>query len=54
MMDALLVEPNLTDPDAGVNFDVRAVDVCASVEAEDEPAALRLGAGRGPLRSAPR
>jgi hypothetical protein len=39
MMDVLLIEPNLTDPDVGVNFDVRAVDVCASVETEDEPAA---------------
>lgn len=42
MMVALLVEPNLTDPDGGVNFGAGAVDVCASVEAEDEPTALRL------------
>lgn len=42
VMDAVLVEPNLTDPDVGVNFGTGAVDVCASVEAEDEPAALRL------------
>ncbi|MGH3569955.1 MAG: hypothetical protein ACRDRH_28880 [Pseudonocardia sp.] len=42
MMDALLVEPHLTDPDVGVNLGTGAVDVCASVQAEDEPAALRL------------
>lgn len=42
MMDALLVEPNLTDPDVGINFAAGAVDVCASVEAEDQPAALHL------------
>lgn len=42
VMDALLVEPNLTDPDVGVNFGTGVVDVCASVDAEDEPGALRL------------
>lgn len=42
VMDALLVEPNLTDPDVGVNFGTGAVDVCASVDADDEPAALGL------------
>ncbi|MGI9004496.1 MAG: hypothetical protein ACR2GH_23070 [Pseudonocardia sp.] len=42
MMDALLVEPNLTDADVGANFATGAVDVCAHVEAEDEPTALRL------------
>lgn len=42
LTDALLVEPNLIDPDVGVNFSTGAVDVCASVQAEDDPAALRL------------
>lgn len=44
IMEALLVEPNLTAPDVGggVNFDARAVDVCTNVDADDEPAALRL------------
>lgn len=42
LMDALLIEPNLTDPDVGVNFGTGAVDVCATVEAEDAPGALRL------------
>lgn len=51
MMDALLVEPNLTDPDVGVNFGAGAVDVCASVQADDEPNALRVALvamGRAP------
>lgn len=42
MMDALLIEPNLTDPDVGVNFATGAVDVSAGVVAEDEPASLRI------------
>jgi hypothetical protein len=42
VMDALLVEPNLADPDVGVNFGTGAVDVCATVDANDEPAALGL------------
>jgi len=42
VMEALLVEPNLIDPDVGVNFGTGAMDVCAVIEAEDEPAALRL------------
>ena len=41
MMAALLVEPGLTDPDVGVNFETGAVDVCVNVSAEDQPAALR-------------
>lgn len=42
VMEALLVEPNLTDPDVGVDFGTGAVDVCASVMAQDEPTALRM------------
>jgi len=42
MMDALLVEPNLNEPDVGVNFGSGAIDICASVDAEDDPSALRL------------
>lgn len=42
MMEALQAEPNLIDPDVGVNFDHNTVDVCAAVAAEDPPAALRL------------
>lgn len=42
VMNALLVEPNLDDPDVGVNFGTGAVDVCASVQADDEPTALRV------------
>lgn len=43
MMAALLVEPNLIDPDLGVDFGTGAVDVSAGVRAEDEPSALRMG-----------
>lgn len=42
MMDALLVEPSLTDPDVGVNFGIGTVDVCVGVAAEDDPTALRI------------
>jgi hypothetical protein len=41
MMAALLVEPGLTDPDVGVNFETGAVDVCVNVSADDQPGALR-------------
>ena len=40
MMAALLVEPDLTDPDVGVNLTTGAVDVCVNVVADDQPAAL--------------
>ncbi len=42
MMDALDVEPNLTDPDIGADLRRGNVDVCTVVDAEDEAAALRL------------
>jgi len=42
VMEALLVEPNLTEPDVGVNLGTGAVDVCATVQADDEPTALRV------------
>jgi hypothetical protein len=41
MMAALLVEPDLTDPDVGVNLTTGAVDVCVNVVADDQPAALK-------------
>lgn len=40
MMAALLVEPDLTEPDVGVNLTTGAVDVCVNVVADDQPAAL--------------
>jgi hypothetical protein len=42
MMTALQVEPNLVDPDVGVDFERHTVDVCAVVAADGPPAALRL------------
>lgn len=43
MCDALRVEPNLIDPDAGANLRRGWVDMCTTVEAEDEAGALRVG-----------
>lgn len=43
VMDALLVEPNLIDPDVGANLSHGWTDVCAIVEGEDEASALRTG-----------
>lgn len=40
LMEALLVEPNVTDPDVGVNLESGVFDVCVTVEAENDPAAL--------------
>lgn len=43
MMDALSVEPNLIDPDVGADLRRGWVDVCTTVEGEDEASALRAG-----------
>lgn len=50
MMTALLVEPDLTDPDVEVTLTTGAVDVCVNVVAEDQPAAL--GTALAAIRSA--
>jgi hypothetical protein len=41
LMAALMVEPNLIHPDVGINFEAAVVDVCTSIEGDDEPDALR-------------
>lgn len=43
MLDALSVEPNLIDPDIGTDLRRGWVDVCTTVEGEDEASALRAG-----------
>jgi hypothetical protein len=43
MLDALSVEPNLIDPDIGADLRHGWVDVCTTVEGEDEASALRTG-----------
>jgi hypothetical protein len=43
MMDALSVEPNLIDPDVSADLRRGWVDVCTTVEGEDEASALRTG-----------
>jgi hypothetical protein len=43
MSDALSVEPNLIDPDVGADLRRGWVDVCTTVEGEDEASALRAG-----------
>jgi hypothetical protein len=43
MMDTLSVEPNLIDPDVGADLRRGWVDVCTTVEGEDEASALRTG-----------
>lgn len=43
MLDALSVEPNLIDPDVGADLRRGWVDVCTTVEGEDEASALRAG-----------
>jgi hypothetical protein len=41
LMEALMVEPNLIDPDVAINFETNAVDVCTLIDGDDEPDALR-------------
>ena len=41
LMDALMVEPNLIDPDVGMNLETGTVDVCVAVEEDDQPGALQ-------------
>lgn len=43
MSDALSVEPNLIDPDVGAELRHGWVDVCTTVEGDDEANALRTG-----------
>jgi hypothetical protein len=43
MSDALIVEPNLIDPDIGADLRRGWVDVCTTVEGDDEASALRAG-----------
>ncbi|MGQ0719511.1 MAG: hypothetical protein ACT4NP_19790 [Pseudonocardiales bacterium] len=43
MLDALSVEPNLIDLDVGADLRRGWVDVCTTVEGEDEASALRAG-----------
>lgn len=43
MSDALSVEPNLIDPDVGADLRCGWVDVCTTVDSEDEAGALRTG-----------
>jgi hypothetical protein len=43
MLDALSVEPNLIDPDVGADLRHGWVDMCTTVEGEDEASALRAG-----------
>lgn len=43
LMEALLVEPNITDPDLGVNLDDALVDATMVVEAEDQAGAMSIG-----------
>jgi hypothetical protein len=43
MLDALSVEPNLIDPDIGADLRRGWVDVCTTIEGDDEASALRAG-----------
>jgi hypothetical protein len=43
MVNALSVEPHLIDPDVGADLRRGWVDVCTTVEGEDEAGALRTG-----------
>lgn len=54
LMDALIDQPDLVDPDIGVDLARSTVDVCTMVDADDEPDALSkvLGAVHSALQRA--